>query len=165
MTIWVPHDRCETSPRCQARRRRDGTAAAELAVLLPFLAFLVLVTVEFAQVFFHAQTIEHCARNGATFGCQVFNSNEWQGASTTKYDSIVKAALADGSSLDPPLNDTDVAVSYGQDDGGHDYVEVQVQYVYKLGAYFETDVFNLGKEVDLTRKVRMRLAPTFPSND
>ncbi len=55
----------------RSRRIRDprqGVAATELALLLPLLCFLFVITVDFARVFYFDLTVENCARCGAIFG-------------------------------------------------------------------------------------------------
>ena len=49
------------------RKRRRGTAAVELAILLPFLIFLSMATVDFARVAYVQITLQNCARNGALY--------------------------------------------------------------------------------------------------
>ena len=54
----------------QSRRdTRFGAAAVEFAVVLPFLMFTVVVAVDFARVYRHAQVVMSAARNGALYGC------------------------------------------------------------------------------------------------
>jgi hypothetical protein len=52
-------------------RPRRALAAVEFAVLAPFLAFLFVLTVDFARVFHYQQVVEQCARNGALYGSRV----------------------------------------------------------------------------------------------
>ena len=89
--------------RSGAPRRvgRRGTAAAELALLLPFLFFIFLITVDFTRVFYYSMTVDNCACNGALFGSQVFNGGQWQEAGA-QIASIEDATVADGTSLNPP---------------------------------------------------------------
>src|SRR5690349_9373587 len=56
--------------RPAARGPRHGTAAVELAVLLPFLAFMFVIGLDFARVFYFSITLTNCARNGAYYGSQ-----------------------------------------------------------------------------------------------
>ena len=46
---------------------RHGTAAVELAVLAPFLVFMMVIAVDWARVFYYTVTINDCARNGALY--------------------------------------------------------------------------------------------------
>ena len=45
---------------------RRGGAAAELALLLPLLVFVLIVAIDFCRLFFHYTTITNAARNGAS---------------------------------------------------------------------------------------------------
>jgi Flp pilus assembly protein TadG len=80
--------------RKQLGPERWGAAAVELAVLLPLLTFLFVITVDFARIFYYAQVIENCARNGA-----IYESNLTTAQSP--YASLQNAALADAAGLSP----------------------------------------------------------------
>lgn len=54
---------------------RRGAAAVELAVLLPFLAFLFAIATDFARVFHYSQVIENCALNGAVYGADLASAS------------------------------------------------------------------------------------------
>jgi hypothetical protein len=54
------------APRSPARKR-NGAAAAEMALLLPFLAFLFCVTVDFCRSFQAAQILDSAARSAALY--------------------------------------------------------------------------------------------------
>jgi Flp pilus assembly protein TadG len=71
-------------------------AAVELAIFLPFLMFLFLVTVDFCRIFYVTQVIENSARNGALFASRVYNDSTWSGS----VDTIEKAVRAETSNLD-----------------------------------------------------------------
>src|SRR5438876_682067 len=47
------------------RGTRRGVAAAELALMLPFLTFLLLGVVDFGRLFYSYTILATCARNGA----------------------------------------------------------------------------------------------------
>jgi len=49
------------------RKRRRGTAAVELATLLPLIVFLSMASVDFGRVVFALITVQNCARNGALY--------------------------------------------------------------------------------------------------
>jgi len=51
------------STRKPVRSVRRGVAATELALLLPFLCFLFVITIDFARVFYFDLTVANCARN------------------------------------------------------------------------------------------------------
>ena len=48
-------------------RIRRGVAAAELAILLPFLVLMFGVAVDFCRVFYASQTVQNCAYAGALY--------------------------------------------------------------------------------------------------
>src|SRR5881396_1398816 len=109
--------------RCGAKRR--GAAAAELAVLLPFLAFLFAVTVDFCRLYYQTQTVVGCAEAGACYAGgyswpNQADANAVQGASpgqlspdsdTARIEAARRAAVAEGASLSPPLQESNVQVS------------------------------------------------------
>jgi Flp pilus assembly protein TadG len=103
-----------------AKRRtsRRGTAAVELACLLPLLLFLSLATVDFARVAYVQVTLQNCARNGALYE---FNTkaglpvpSNWTSLSAaTQADegslSVSATATSPGSSTDNSVTVTATA--------------------------------------------------------
>ena len=59
---------CRIRQLRRVRQLRRGVAAVELALLLPFLCFLFVVTVDWARVFYFGLTVSNCARCGALYG-------------------------------------------------------------------------------------------------
>src|SRR4051812_16370068 len=49
------------------RATRPGAAALELALLLPFLAFLFVIAIDWSRVFYYSLVVDNCARNGAVY--------------------------------------------------------------------------------------------------
>ncbi len=49
------------------RRSRRAAAALELALVLPILAFLLVVIVDFCRVHYYSVTLSNCARSGALY--------------------------------------------------------------------------------------------------
>src|SRR6516165_8448596 len=76
-------------------KHRQGAAAVELALLLPVLTFLLVISVDFARLYYHYVTITNCARNGALWLCDPVAQ------STSKYATVDAAARADATNLDP----------------------------------------------------------------
>lgn len=51
-------------------RSRPGVAAVEMALVLPFLLFIVLLVSDFGRIFYTAITLTNAARAGAAYGAQ-----------------------------------------------------------------------------------------------
>src|SRR4051794_85478 len=98
--------------------RRSGVAATELAILLPLIAQLFAIGVDWCRIFYHSVTVENCARNGAIWAVDPFSQI------LSPYANITDAALADASSLSPQPT---VAQASGTDNGKN-YVECTVTY-------------------------------------
>ena len=45
-----------------SNQRRHGAAAVELALLLPFLILMFVVSVDYARIFYYTQVVENCAK-------------------------------------------------------------------------------------------------------
>jgi Flp pilus assembly protein TadG len=129
---------------------RHGAAAVELALLLPVLAFLLVISVDFARLFYPFVTITNCARNGAMWMCDPVAQ------STSKYATVDAAARADATNLDPSLLTISSDSGIGSD--GNPYVEVTATYQFPMITTF------LGFSAQtLSRKVRMRTAQATPN--
>jgi Flp pilus assembly protein TadG len=136
------------SPR-EGYRRRSGVAAVELAILLPLLTFLFVISIDYARIFYYSVTIENCARNGALYGSDpIF-------AAQSPYTSISQAALADATNLNPPPS---VTSTNGTDKSGNTYVQVTVSWQFQT----ITNYPGVPDVVNLNRTVEMRIAPILP---
>lgn len=145
-------------PRNSRRQRpgssganRTGTAVVELAILLPFLCFIVVATVDYARVFFDYLTITNCACNGATYA----STDATHAANTA---GIQTAALADATDLKPTPG---VSSSTGTDSAGNSYVKVTVSYSFKSITSFP----GIPTSLTVQRTVQMRVAPASRSWD
>src|SRR5262245_40355387 len=87
--------------RSREGRRRRGAAVAELAIVLPLLAFLFLIAVDYCRIFYYSQIVANCARNGALYEGDAY------AASRSLYADYDAAARADAPS---PMN-TELKVS------------------------------------------------------
>jgi Flp pilus assembly protein TadG len=153
---------------CQARR---GAAAAEFAVLLPLLAFLTLITVDFGRAIYTSITIDNCVHNAAIYGSQSFdNQNQqwisgdtqyWQGPNSTAISTEQAALMVDGSNLSPPVDSTMINISSGTDGDGNPVAIVTIQYPFQL---LTPGLWALSGPVNLTRMAQMRIAPATPGN-
>jgi len=128
---------------------RPGASTAELAILLPLLAFLFVIAVDWGRIFYFSLAVENCARNGALYG-----SDPFEPAQST-YTSISAAALADAGNLQPPPT---VTSTNGTDSGGNAYVEVTVAWQFASLTNFP----GVPSTTNLTRTVRMRMQPVTP---
>jgi Flp pilus assembly protein TadG len=143
-----------------------GAAAVELAALLPLLAFLFLITLDFGRVFYYTITIDNCVHNGALYASQTFdNQNQqwisgttqyWQGPSSQQVSDVVSAALADGANLDPPLTTSDVQVTSGS---AANSTVVTITYTFPLVTSFP----GIPSQVTVTRSCQVQVAPATPS--
>ncbi len=80
------------SPRLTIRAaRRQGGAAAELALMLPVLTFILIVAIDFCRLFYAYNVITNCARNGALWQSGPY-SNSTLPPSQSPYTSYQDAA-------------------------------------------------------------------------
>jgi Flp pilus assembly protein TadG len=131
------------------RRRiggRSAAAAVELAILLPFLAFLFVIAVDFARVFYYSQIVENCARNGALYASDPKAPNHHL------YSSVQDAALADAGDLSPQPTVTSAS---GIDAAGNAYVQCTVSWQFQTITTYP----GVPSTVNLTNTVQMRHAP------
>ncbi len=139
-----------------ARRRRPGprrgAAAAELALLLPLLTFLLVATVDFARIFHAYNVVTNCARNGA------LHASDATTAQNSPYGDYKAAALADAAGLSPAIPSANVTLANGTDADGNGTVAVTVSYDFPL----ITGYLGLGSTQTITRTVQMRVAPAIP---
>jgi Flp pilus assembly protein TadG len=134
--------------RPSRRQRRRGAATVELAILLPLLAFLFVIGVDFARLYHPYVTITNAARSGALWGSD----------GPTRYendDGIRAAALADASNLSPP---PEVSINRFTDTDGVPHLEVTVTWQFKT----VTSYPGVPQTMNLTRTVQMRVAPGAP---
>jgi Flp pilus assembly protein TadG len=138
-------------PTCRrAARPRRGAVAVELALLLPVLAFLFVVAVDFARVSYYYLTITNCARSGAVYACDPF------AATQSPYRTVQEAALADALDLTtPPTVEPPV---FGSSADGTPFVEVTVTYPFRTFTSYP----GVPDTLSLKRTVRMRVARTVP---
>jgi hypothetical protein len=128
---------------------RRAIAAVELAWLLPFLAFIFVIAVDWARIFYYSVTVTNCARNGALYACDPPNQPYSQ------YSSVTAAALADAGNLSP----TPTVTSTSGSDANGPYVEVTVSYPFQTVTSFP----GVPASTNLVRTVRMSLEPTTPN--
>jgi Flp pilus assembly protein TadG len=121
---------------------RRATAAVELSVLLPFLAVMFVIAIDWARIFYYSITIENCARNGALYAADSY------ALVGSPYTSVSEAALADAPNLQPTPS---VSTSTGTDANGRAYVDCTVTYNFKTVSNFPL----VPSTTVLTRTVRV----------
>jgi Flp pilus assembly protein TadG len=92
---------------CETVSDRRGAAAAELAIVLPFLALMFTATLDFCRIFHTSQAIQNSAEAAALYAS---GTTENPNASSTT-DAAQKAAVAESPSLNPPLKTENVSVT------------------------------------------------------
>src|SRR5262245_60919599 len=129
--------------------KRSGVAAVELAILLPFLAFLFVIAVDWSRIFYYSITVSNCARNGAIWASDPTNPTK------RPYTNISDAALADAPNLSPaPL----VSVATGND-GLANYTDCTVTYTFTTVSNFP----GVNRNTTITRTVRVYTVPQIPN--
>ena len=126
--------------------RRRAAATVELAILLPFLVFLFVISVDFARIFYYSQVIENCARQGALY------ASDPKAPAANRYNSLSDAATADAPDLSPAPN---VTSSTGTDSAGNAYVAVTVSWQFQTVTNFP----GVPNNMTISRTVQMRMAP------
>jgi Flp pilus assembly pilin Flp len=134
-------------------RNRRGAAAAELALLLPFLAFLFVITLDFGRIFYYTLTIENAARNGALWACDPYAPGQ-------SYSSLQDAVRADASNIQPPIEDCHIISSTGKDANGNAVVLVTINYDFTLISNYP----GIPNPYSISRTVEMRQEATTPTN-
>jgi Flp pilus assembly protein TadG len=126
---------------------RDGALAVEMAVVLPFLCIFAAATADFARAFYFYVTITNCALTGATYASS-------DPAHKTDSTAIQQYAQADATNLSPLPTVTSAPVT---DSLGYACVNVTVSYSFRplVGLLYPSSI-------NLSRTVRMRVAPTAP---
>jgi Flp pilus assembly protein TadG len=129
-------------------KERRGAAAAELAILLPFIALLFGVTLDFCRIFHASQTIQNCAYAGALYASE---SAEARPEFSDAEEAARDAAVAEGASLSPPLKGANVATTYD----GTGNTTVTVRYDFAL----ITPFMGIGRKITIMRSVTMNVVP------
>ena len=133
---------------------RRGAATAELALLLPVVAFLFVAVIDFARVFHYYVIVTSCARNGALYGCL-------DASHSTDTTGIQKAALGqyNGATSSPEVSSLSptpsVSSTTGTDASRNAYVKVTVTYTFNTISGYPW----ISSTVTVGRTVQMRVAP------
>ena len=152
------------------RRRpvRTGAQVVEFAVLLPFLAFMFVIAVDWARVFYYSIAVTNCARNGALYLSQQqsakttsapYTDSGYVNLYVNAASPVTAAALADAPDLTPAPT---VTSATGSDSYGA-YAEVTVSYPFQTVANFSVGNFAVPSSLNVTSTVRMYVPPESPN--
>ena len=83
-------------PSSQFANERRGAAAVELVLVLPFLVFMFVVSVDYSRIFYYTQVVENSRQEMAAL-----YASDPLAAASNLYSSVQQAALADAGSLSP----------------------------------------------------------------
>jgi Flp pilus assembly protein TadG len=89
-----------------ARTARGGAAALEMVIIVPFLAFMFAVVVDYCRIYNTAQVVRNAARAGALYASSTVTAS-----GLTPQQAAVQAAQAEAISLNPPLQAANVTVT------------------------------------------------------
>jgi Flp pilus assembly protein TadG len=131
------------------RAGRPGAAAAEVAILLPFLAFLFVIAVDWARLYYFSMTVANCARNGAVY------AGDPTQAAYSPYADVTAAAQADAPNFSPAPT---VTTASGSDSNGA-YTDVTVSATFNTLTNFP----GVPSATTVTRTVRAYTAPQTPN--
>jgi len=127
--------------------KRKGAAAAELAILLPFLMFMAIITTDWARCLKMTLAANAAARNGALYASDPIY------AATSPYTSTTDAALSEFKDVTPTPT---VTQQSSTDAAGNQAVTVTVTVTFSTFVSFP----GVPKVSTLTRSCQMRIAPT-----
>ena len=130
---------------CKPRNRRRAAAAAELALLLPVLCYICVITIDYSRLFFAWTTIAVCAYDGAYY----YSHNP-----TATTSAISTAATSDATNLTSSA--LTVTPGSGTDTAGNAYVEVNVAYVFTTQFSYP----GIPTSSTISRKLRMPVTPS-----
>ena len=131
------------------QKLRRGAAAVEFAVMLPFLCFVFIATVDFCRVFYYSLTVSNCARNGAIYG----SADKIHALDT---GGILTACKADAGNL----NLQELGISCSTDNASNPtHVDVTVTYPFTTIAQYP----GVPKQTILSRSIRMSVLPATPN--
>ena len=152
----------------RTHRSRRAVAAVEFAVLAPFLAFMFVIAIDWARIFYYSIAVTNCARNGALYMSQQqsavttsspYTDSGYVNLFVNSANPVTAAALADASDLTP----TPTVTSASGSDSYGPYVEVTVSYPFHTLTDFSVGNFLVPSSTNVTRTVRMYVPPETPN--
>jgi hypothetical protein len=151
----------------------------ELAVLLPFLAFLFVIGVDWSRIFFVTMTIENAARNAAYYG------SEYPGVTDKMVYGYPTVWDAGADDVEVPLGLSNMNMYYGTmsansygtqvtpnvataipdslDQYGTSVKIITVTFPFSMVSTFPIPVPGVSTNPTLSRTVTMRTAPVLPN--
>jgi hypothetical protein len=129
--------------------RRRAAAVVELAIVMPFLAFMFIVAVDFCRVFYFTQIVTTGARNGALY------LSDPNGPNQSSYASLDAAAKADA---DPSITGQFTVTSTSGTDAAGPYTIVTVTYPFQS----ITNYPGIPTTFTISRSAMARPAPAIP---
>jgi Flp pilus assembly protein TadG len=136
--------------------KRRGIAATELALCLPFLAFIFIVTVDFCRIFYYSSVVEFASRDGAIYGAQ----NDPTGG--TYLSDVKNAAVRDSSGIGLTTSNVTVTTSpttVTSWDATGQSITVSVQYTFNTVTNFP----GIPTSIVITRTTTATIAVNVPT--
>jgi Flp pilus assembly protein TadG len=147
-------------------------ASVELALLLPFLCFLLVIVIDYARIFYFSVALENAARNGAYYASNYPNANYIYNDiyGYKNLDEAVNQELTNLRDAREPSNDPTYTCRYGTSvtgpftdatapASGTGYVQVTVNWTFRSITRFP----GIPSQVNLSRSVVMQVSPSKPS--
>jgi Flp pilus assembly protein TadG len=126
---------------------RRAVATVELALVLPFLVFMLVAGMDYSRVFYASVIVSNCARNGALW------ASDANLADHSAYDTVQDAAAADAVDLD--ITQLQVTELDGTDAQSYGWAQVTVSYPFQTVINYP----GIPSPIQITRATRMRKVP------
>jgi Flp pilus assembly protein TadG len=117
--------------------------------LLPLLAFLFVIAIDFARIYYYSLTLQNCAWAGALYARDPHVADE------SPFANAEDAALADAVNISPAPT---ISQSSGTDATGRSYTEVTAAYQFDTLTAFP----GVPSQLNLERSIRMYEAAIKP---
>jgi len=150
----VPMSRIRTRNH---REKRCGAAAVELAIVAPFICFMLIVAIDYGRVFYYSLTLKNGARSGAYY------ASDYPGIYS--FANAQQATAVDFQNMSPPPT---IDVKYSSSPNGpytsvtpisNGYVQVTASWDF----HTITSYPGIPTTTTLQRSCRMKVAPIVPT--
>jgi Flp pilus assembly protein TadG len=125
---------------------RRSAAAAELALVVPFMVFMFAVAIDYCRVYYDVEVLNNAARSGALYASGTVPAAK----GLTPLQAAQQAALAEAVSLGPPLQAQNVTLTSTSTS-----VTVTVNYQFQT----VTPTLGLPPQLAVNASVTMPMAP------